>query len=192
LTGTLQATVIAGDSAKGPYAFSVDLPVNTNFVRGEYHTRKDGNDWGRYGVTGYVWGQGEPQGDAVLRLALDRAIKGRMPVTILASQRAGQFAGGMAVAGNQAQQHRVDLGGLRIERGRVSGSVKVVIQPDRFFLSGGRAIECAYQLDAEVGDDGRLAGTFSGEYGRRQNKRGDLTGSILSAGQLWREFNRED
>ena len=187
LTGTVRATVTAGDAAKGTYAFSIDLPVNTNFVRGEYHTRKDGNDWGRHGVTGYVRGTGKPRGDAVLRLTLDRGIEARRPLTLLVRRRDGRLTGGIAVGGNQAL-HLIEPVGLEVEGGKVSGGVKVTIQPGRGFPPGLRPVQCAYKVHAKLSDDGEAVGTFSGYYGRRHKKTGALTGSILSTEQLWREF----
>jgi len=187
LAGTVRATVTAGDASHGTYAFSIDLPVNTNFVRGEYHTRKDGNDWGRHGVTGYVRGLAKPQGDAVLLLTLDRGIEGHKPLTLLVRRRDEQFAGGIAIGGNQAV-HSVEPVGLRLERGKVSGRVNVTIQPDRGFPPGGRAVQCAYEVRADLSDAGEAVGTFSGSYGRQHKKSGAVTGNILSTEQLWREF----
>jgi hypothetical protein len=139
-------------------------------------------------------GQGvlpEPLGEyARYRMVLKQGAEDAHDVVLEFHARDDRLKSGWATVGPAAAF--LNSHGLERERGRVAGSVKVAIQPDRFFLSGGRAIECAYQLDAEVGDDGRLAGTFSGEYGRRHNKRGDLTGTILSAGQLWREFDGDD
>jgi hypothetical protein len=187
LVGTVRATVSAGDASHGTYAFSIDLPVNTNFVRGEYHTRKDGNDWGSHGVAGYVRGLTRPLDDAVLHVTLDRGIEAQRSLTVLLRRHEGRFVDGIAVGGNQAF-HLVKPIDVKIEGGKVSGSVKVTLQPDGDFPPGGRAVECIYQVRAELNGDGEVVGTFSGSYGRRHSKNGSLTGSILSTEQLRREF----
>jgi hypothetical protein len=187
LVGTVQATVSAGDASHGTYAFSIDLPVNNNFVRGEYHTRKDGNDWGSHGVAGFVRGLAKPKGDAVLHVTLDRGIEAQRSLTVLLRRHQGRFVDGIAVGGNQAF-HVVEPIDVKIEGSKVSGSVKVTLQPDGNFPPGGRAVECIYAVRAELNGGGEVVGTFSGSYGRRHSKDGFLTGTILSTEQLRREF----
>jgi hypothetical protein len=187
LVGTVRATVSAGDAAHGTYAFSIDLPVNNNFVRGEYHTRKDGNDWGSHGVAGYVRGLTSPENDAVLHLTLDRGIASQRSLTVLTRRHEGRFVDGIAVGGNQAF-HLIEPIDVKIEGGKVTGSMKVTLQPDGDFPPGGRVVECMYEVRADLSDDSEVVGTFSGSYGRRHSRNGSLTGSILSTEQLRREF----
>jgi hypothetical protein len=189
LIGTVRATVAAGDAAHGTYIFSLDVPITTNYVHGEYETSKDGEDWGRHGVTGTVCGMGKVQGDAVLHLVLDRGIEGRQPLTVLVNRRGGRLTGGIAVGGNQAL-HRVRADSLRIEENRVTGTVRVTIAPDGGFPPGGHPVQCAYQVDAKVGAEGQVDGTFSGDYGLRHRRHGKVDGTILDVAQLWLEFGR--
>jgi hypothetical protein len=120
-------------------------------------------------------------------VTLDRGIEAQRSLTVLLRRHEGRFVDGIAVGGNQAF-HLVEPVDVKTESGKVSGSVKVTLQPDGDFPPGGRVVECIYQLRADLSGDDEVVGTFSGSYGRRRSENGSLTGSILSTEQLRREF----
>ena len=51
----------------------------------------------------------------------------------------GEFTSGIAVGGNRAF-HTVEPVDVKIERGMISGSAKVTLQPEGDFPPGGRAV----------------------------------------------------
>ena len=182
LKGSVRATVLDGDAAKGTYTFVIDAPINHNFVRGTYETQKDGDHWGTHGLTGEVHGLGTSSESGVLALALDVALEGQRPITLYLRRQLDRFPGGMARGGN-TQFHTVDASGLRLAGNKLTGTVDVAIRPGESYPPGGRAVKCQYTVKATV-TNGEALGDFTGRYGIQQPLQGQLQGSILTAAEL--------
>jgi len=189
LSGSVRATVLAGDASPGTFTFAVDVPIRSNFLQGTYDTTKDGNRWGTHGLTGEVRGLGDPGDGGVLVLVLDRGIEGTRPLTLYLERRADRFTGGIARGGN-SEFHEVDASELRLDGNAVAGVATVTIRPSEAYPPGGRAVECEYRVDAEI-KDGRAEGKFTGRYGVQKALRGRLQGRILSPDQLRGDVARD-
>jgi outer membrane protein assembly factor BamB len=182
LKGSIRATVLEGDAARGTYTFVVDAPIHHNFVQGTSETKKDGDNWGTHGLTGEVHGQGASSDGGVLVLALAGGLEGQRPLTLYLGRQLDRFPGGMARGGN-TEFHTVDATGLRLAGKHLTGTIEVTILPGGSFPPGGRAVKCHYTLQATVAD-GEASGEFTGHYGVQSPLHGQVQGRIQSAGKL--------
>ncbi|MFO8012244.1 MAG: hypothetical protein R6X20_02950 [Phycisphaerae bacterium] len=181
LRGTVRASVVGGDAARGPYAFEVDAAVRGgSLVDGTCTTRKDGNDWGTRPVHGTAVGLDDPTpADAAWVFTLEKVLTGGKTLTLYAECIDGTFRDPVARGGN-VQTHPVDASGLAVENARLTGTVTVDLKPGRGFPPGGRELTCEFTLDAAVtGTD--VTGTFTGRYGRRQDGDGKVRGAVRPA-----------
>ena len=177
LSGTLRATVVGGDAARGTYTFEVDGTARCNFVAGTVTTRKDGADWGTRPLYGTARGARTGQAtDGVYVLTLSKALEGSRPLKLFVDCRDGSFHRGLARGGN-VKTHTVGATGLSLVAGRFSARVAVEIVPDERFPPGGRTVSCEYVIDARLSGS-NLRGTFNGRYGKRRPAEGKVTGSV--------------
>jgi outer membrane protein assembly factor BamB len=184
LKGSIRATVLAGDAARGTYTFVIDAPIHHNFVQGTYETKKDGDDWGTHGLTGEVHGRDASSDGGVLVLALDDGLEGQRPLALYLGRQLDRFPGGMARGGN-TEFHAVDASGLRLAGKNLTGTIEVTILPGESFPPGGRAVKCHYTVQATVAN-GEASGEFTGRYGIQSPLHGQVQGSVLSVGKLTR------
>jgi HEAT repeat protein len=105
--------------------------------------------------------------DCIYALVLVNADGGNRPLVIHLDRADGRFRHAFAIGRRINQMpHEVDASGLVLDGARLSGQVRVRINPDPWYPPDGEPIACVYELDTHVtGAD--VHGGFRGRFGGR-------------------------
>lgn len=108
-----------------------------------------------------------PAGSAKYVLKLENLAAPRKSMRLYVASRGGKLHRGYGAIPNfNNATHTLDLGGVKLREGRLTGRLGVTVNPDPWVPEDGEPIPCEVKLDAEVkggGVSGRYSGTFDGE-----------------------------
>ncbi len=183
LRGVVRCRVVGGDAAGGDYAFHLDATVRGGFIDGTTTTRKGGHNWGLRPAFGTAAGPDDPTpADAAYVLTLEEVLTDDEDLALFIECRGGRFGDAVARGGNSLT-HAVDASGLAVANGRLNGPVKVDLKAGGGFPPGERDLGCEFDLDAVVSGT-KVVGSFAGRYGRREDAKGKVGGTILTAEEI--------
>ena len=113
---------------------------------------------------GQVPPKADPE-DCLYALALDQALGAGKPLMIHLDRRDGRFvrAFGSASRYNRAS-HAVDASALKLDGAKLSGIVRVTLNPDMYVPPNFQSLPCEFALLARI-DGTDVAGTYGGRFG---------------------------
>lgn len=179
LTGRLEGTVRPQNAKDQPiaYVWEIDGRVIGDRAAGRMAVTEDGQAAGEGHFLAKVRAGAPDPGDALYRLSLYGAVPPHNFMDLRLATRGGKVLHGFATTPNFNNSiHTVDLGGLALEGGRLTGEADVTIIPDAWIPRDRRPVPCTYTLDVAAAH-GAAAGTFTGRFGE-SDAQGDVAGGL--------------
>jgi hypothetical protein len=122
-----------------------------------------------------AWAAEAARGDGgAYMVVLKNALPGDKPLTVCLDAPDGAVRAAFATATTFNRTcHDVDASGLKIQRGKLAGPIKVTLYSDGYVPKEDK-FACQYELDCAV-VDGKVSGSYTGRYGLTEMK-GEVSG----------------
>lgn len=187
LTGDLALQVASNGHAKGgDYRVTFAAPVSCNRFSDSFRVWRNGEEVTPHNpVNRQIWGSMEPDANEALQpenalyeISLERALPRDKALRLFLEYRAGDLVSAKADSPDFcAAAHTLDTDAVRLDQGRLTGTVGVIVRTDGFVpLSD---MPARYRIDCAMDADGTVTGEHNGIYGLRQPRKGTVSGVVL-------------
>jgi len=162
MTGTLSVKSTRGRS----YVYTLDGVCAGGQVGGTFGKTVDGKAApGGLFVGAFEAIPAAPGKEALYDIELLGAVAGGRQLHCFLPRKAGAFRAGVGYSGQwNHSYHDVDPAGLMLAGEKLTGELRVTMNPDPYVPEDGKPVACRYTVDARVGE-GCVRGTFRGAFG---------------------------
>ena len=165
LKGTVDGWLVGRAGEKKAFTVTFDAAVIGEAVAGPVTVRLADEQSQGAGLQGTMdRGDVPSPADCCYKLTLHDGVAPGQIMNLFLSTRGGRFIGGFVTTPNfNNSTHEVDVTGLKLTGGKVSGEVKVTIFPDAWIPRDHKGRSARYTIEAKL-DDAEIIGRYEGQF----------------------------